>query len=206
VDAFARPVDATGAVNEKGRRREPALLSVHHPTAVATRQPVTRSTMLSPNSFTVSIPSLTAVPACCATSFATRATRDSGEPPVDVRAGAFFAAGAFLALEDFFALDDFAGALDFRAGVFTAGRFACDFLIAGLFAADDFFALLARLGDDFLAGRFADAFFADFDPPLRAAGLPRLPPVVPPDFPRDFLARVAMILLLGVGGEIQHGG
>jgi hypothetical protein len=111
------------------------------------------------------------------------------------------------------------GALAFLAGDFTAGRLAADFLIDGVFAEDFFPALPPRLADaffaeavferrvvdDFLPADFApDDFRADFDPPARDADLPCLP-VVPPDFPRDFLARVAMILLLGVGGENQHG-
>ncbi|HEY5063052.1 MAG TPA: hypothetical protein VII52_16045 [Gemmatimonadaceae bacterium] len=62
--------------------------------------------------------------------------------------------------------------------------------------------------DDFLAGvvaRFADDFFADFVPGLlpRAFDPLRLPLLFPPDFPRDFLARVAMVLLLGVGVDID---
>jgi hypothetical protein len=139
-----------------------------------------------------------AVDACCATSLATRATREKGEPPADLRD------------DDFPALDFLADAFDFLADVFTAGRLACDFLIAGRFAedddfADDFFAP-PRPADAFLLEPFAEVCLPDFDPPARAADLPRLPPVLPPDFPRDFLARVAMILLLGVGGEIQHGG
>jgi hypothetical protein len=67
---------------------------------------------------------------------------------------------------------------------------------------DDFLAgVVARFADDF----FADDFFADFVPGLlpRAFDPLRLPLLFPPDFPRDFLARVAMVLLLGVGVEID---
>jgi hypothetical protein len=92
-----------------------------------------------------------------------------------------------------------------------AGRFT---LFAALFAV---FALFFNAGprDDFFAAfftellragpRFAAAFFAVFAPP-RDFAPPRFLPVLPPDFVRDFLARVAMILLLGVGGEMQDGG
>jgi hypothetical protein len=107
-------------------------------------------------------------------------------------------------LGDFFAavFAAFAGA--FLALFFSAGPlvdfFAEDFFTAG-FLADD-----ARFAEDLRAGdRLAVPFFADLAPP-RAFGPLRFFPVLPPDFVRDFLARVAMILLLGVGGEIQNGG
>ena len=142
-----------------------------------------------------------AVVACCTTSLATRVTRASGEPPPRLGVPAFlpdrFTAGRLAELDrvvvffpadllavDFFAPDFFA-ADPLRRADFAVGR-----------CAEDFFA-------DFLADFFAD-FFADFAPLERDFDPPRLLPVLLPDFPRDFLARVAMILLLGVGGEIQY--
>jgi hypothetical protein len=70
-----------------------------------------------------------------------------------------------------------------------------------LFFADDFFIDIPRLADAFFADRFAD--FADADLPLRAFDPPRLLADFLTDFPRDFLARVAMTLLLGVGRELH---
>jgi hypothetical protein len=141
--------------------------------------------------------SVTAVVACCATSFATRVTRASGEPRRDAFFTTAFFATAFFAFP-FFVLPVF-------TRVFTRGRFAAT---AGrdTFFADDFFALATRrrAGVTFLiAGRLADDFFAAFFALLRVVGPLRLLPLLAADFPRDFLARVAMILLLGVGGEIQ---
>jgi hypothetical protein len=75
-----------------------------------------------------------------------------------------------------------------------AGRFAARFLIDGRFA-DDFFDAAPRFaGRAFFAERFADAT-------RRARRFPavRLLALLPPDFLRDFLARAAMTLLLGVG-------
>jgi len=69
-----------------------------------------------------------------------------------------------------------------------------------LFFTDDFFIDIRRLADAFFADRFAD--FADADLP-RAFEPPRLVADFLTDFPRDFLARVAMTLLLGVGGELH---
>ena len=115
------------------------------------------------------MPSVTAVVACCATSFATRVTRVIGDDDLGLGAALLFR------LADFFAAD----------------FLALDFLIAGPRRADDlapdFFAELLRAleadAERFIP-RFAD-FFADFFAP------DFLPP---PDFPRDFLARVAISL------------
>src|SRR5262245_28468289 len=75
------------------------------------------------------------------------------------------------------------------------------FFFAALFFADDFFIDIARFADAFFADRFAD--LADADVPLRAFDPPRLLADFLTDFPRDFLARVAMTLLLGVGRELH---
>jgi len=79
--------------------------------------------------------------------------------------------------------------------LFAAERFAddsfADFFTAGPRLADVDF-LLERFVADALLERFFDAL------PFDAA--------LPLDFLRDFLARVAMILLLGVGGEQLTGG
>jgi hypothetical protein len=68
-----------------------------------------------------------------------------------------------------------------------AARFGLDFFADALFEEPRFAELLT-------AGRFADLLARDFDPP-RAL----VPFLVAADFLRDFLARVAMMFLLGVG-------
>jgi hypothetical protein len=148
-----------------------------------------------------------AVVACCTTSWATRLTRASGEPPPRRFAAVLFFAGRLAAgrltagrlaelerVEVFFPVDFLA------ADFFAPDFFPADPLLWADFAvgrcAEDFFA-------DFLADFFAD-FFADFVPLERDFDAERLLLVLLPDFLRDFLARVAMILLLGVGGEIRY--
>jgi len=139
---------------------------------------VTRSTIEPPNSFTVSRPSVIAVDACCATSFATRVTRAIGDgvvaccPPAELRLAAV---------------------------VLTAGRFADFFLIAARFA-EAFFGAARRLAERALVpDRFADD--ARRAPRFDVA---RLLAAFLPDFLRDFLARAAMTLLLGVGDDDQR--
>jgi hypothetical protein len=63
-----------------------------------------------------------------------------------------------------------------------------------------FFFATPRFALFFATLRFA-LFFADFATERRAVALDAffLPTFLPPDFPRDFLARVAMMLLLGAG-------
>ena len=78
---------------------------------------------------------------------------------------------------------------DFEADFAADARFGLDFF------ADVVFVEL-RFADRFTAGPFADFRARDFEPP-RALFL------VPPDFLPDFLARVAMILLLGVGVKVS---
>jgi len=136
-----------------------------------TRQLVTRSMSDSLRSRIASMPSVTAVVACWATSFATRVTRVIGDELV-LR----LAAGRFA---DFFALDFFA--LDFL----IAGPRRADFL-APPFRAELLRALVVeRFAPPRLAARLED-FFA--------------PPFLPPrDFDRDFLARVAISLTPVVG-------
>lgn len=121
-----------------------------------------------------SIPSVTAVVACCATSFATRVTRVMGDED--------FARGVELPVR--------LGA-DFFADFFAPDFFALDFLSAGPRRADDFFApdfraeLLRAVEEErFALLRFAERFEDFFAPPF-------LPPR---DFDRDFLARVAISL------------
>jgi len=148
------------------------------------RQLVTRSMSDSPISRIASIPSVTAVVACCATSFATRVTRVigdddlAGELALRLMAGRLaddFLAGDFLAA-DFLELAFLA--LDFlRAGPRRADVLAPDFRVELLRAEVG----LERFAD-FFGDFFALDFFADFLPP--------------PDFPRDFLARVAISLTL----------
>ena len=129
--------------------------------------------MFSPNSLSVSTPSLTAVVACWATSFATRVTRASGEP---------FPAGALDALDADLAGDFFDDAARFDVAprlvdvdrLDDADRLAdADRLIAG-----------RRLRTDFFAPDFFALDFAPRRPPARFA----------PDFLRDFFARDAMCL------------
>jgi hypothetical protein len=72
-----------------------------------------------------------------------------------------------------------------------AGRFAARFLIAGRFAEDFLDAAPRFAGRAFFPERFADA--------ARRFPAVRLLALLPPDFLRDFLARAAMTLLLGVG-------
>jgi hypothetical protein len=114
-------------------------------------------------------------------------TRDRAEPdlrpPLERLAGAF--AGRLAAVAPFFALFFNAGPRD-------------DFFAA-------FFIELLRAGPRLAPALLAAAFLAGLAPP-RVFAPPRFFPVLPPDFVRDFLARVAMMLLLGVGGEVQHGG
>jgi len=74
---------------------------------------------------------------------------------------------------------------DFEADFAADARFGLDFF------ADVVFVEL-RFADRFTAGPFADFRARDFEPPRALV-------FVPPDFLRDFLARVAMIFLLGVG-------
>jgi hypothetical protein len=153
--------------------------------------PVTRSTSDPPTSFTFSTPSVTAVVVCCANSFATRVTRDSAlvlSPPLLL---------VLMTLTE--AVEALAGFALLALVFFTAGRFAARRVA--------FFGALFRAalrGTRFaaarFAGRFAGRFTADFFLAL-AFVPPRLLPFLPPDFPRDFLARVAMILLLGVGSK-----
>jgi len=85
--------------------------------------------------------------------------------------------------------------LFFAALFFVAGRFAARFLIAGRFAADFFFAPRFA-GRAFFVERFADDARL-----VRRFNALRLLAFLPPDFLRDFLARAAMTLLLGVGDD-----
>jgi hypothetical protein len=78
------------------------------------------------------------------------------------------------------------------------------------FAVDDRFALLLApfFADADLAGpRFAELLSVGRLLDFRADDCepPRALLFLPPDFPRDFLARAAMIFLLGVGGERDVG-
>ena len=130
------------------------------------RQLVTRSTRFSPISFTVSTPSLTAVVACCATSFTTRVTRAIG---LDVL--------FFFAAETAFFAERFALVTAFLALFFAVATF--------LLTVPTFFFAVATF---FFALRFALAIVAD----ARFFTAGRLAPffaVLLPDFPRDFLAR-----------------
>jgi len=73
-----------------------------------------------------------------------------------------------------------------------AGRLAALFLIAGRFV--DFFVAPRLAVLSFFPERLADERFETL----------RLLAVLPPDFLRDFLARAAMTLLLGVGDDDQR--
>jgi hypothetical protein len=139
----------------------------------------------SPRSRMASIPSVTAVVACCATSLATRVTRVIGDEV------AAFGAELLLRLAAGRLADDF----------FVADFFAADFLSAGPRRAEDFFALdfraeLLRAPDAerlapprFALTRLAPVRFAeDFEDFFAPRFLP------PPLFDRDFLARVAISL------------
>jgi len=92
-----------------------------------------------------------------------------------------------------------APAFRFAALLRLAPRVAALFLIAGRLAADffaaDFFVEALRL-----AGRalLRELFFMLAARPLVAR---RLLAALPADFLRDFLARAAMTLLLGIGGD-----
>jgi hypothetical protein len=148
-----------------------------------TFSPVTRSTIDPPNSLTVSNPPVTAVEACWATSFATRVTRAIGDrdaafcPVLALRLAPPRLAALFL----------------------IAGRFAERFLIVGRLAEDFFGAAPRFAGRAFFPERFADAAR-----PLRRFDALRLLALLLPDFLRDFLARAAMTLLLGVGDDGQR--
>ncbi len=91
-------------------------------------------------------------------------------------------------------------ASDFLATVFLPDVFPAVSLVAIPFVTDPFLAE-PFVADVFLAG----PFLADAEPLDRSAGPLRFPLLLPPDFPRDFLPRVAMFHFLGVGGENQHG-
>jgi hypothetical protein len=84
----------------------------------------------------------------------------------------------------------------FAALFFVAGRFAARFLIAGRLAADFFFVALRFAGRAFFVERFADDVRL-----VRRFDALRLLAFLLPDFLRDFLARAAMTLLLGVGDD-----
>lgn len=146
-------------------------------------QLVTRSTSVPPISFSASMPSVTAVVACCATSLATRVTRWIGVRfALRVAPLAVFVRDALLLPAPRLALDLAPPRARFaEAFVMTRGvpRLAVDFRAVALF-----FALAPRLPPRFFApprflaaGRLEDALL-----------------LVPPDFPRDFLARVAIVL------------
>jgi len=125
------------------------------------------------------MPSVIALDACWATSFATRVTRAIGDgvdacwPPP---------------------------ALGLAARFLMAGRLTDFFLIAGRLAEAFFGAALRLAGRVFLADRLAD----DARPARRFDALFLLAAFLP-DFLRDFLARAAMTLLLGVGDDGQRG-
>jgi hypothetical protein len=93
---------------------------------------------------------------------------------------------------------------DFFAAFFAGARFAICGRFAGFadFLADDFFAELFRAELFFAELFFAEPFFAA-DP--RLFDLPRAFADLPADFARDFfLPRAAMLLLLGIGGDVSQ--